>query len=140
MAAKTAPTVFTTTKIQMLLGSLHTYPNAKIWFYASDMILHVDSDAAYLVAPRAKSHIAGFYYCSNNTPTPPLNGPVHVECRVLQHVVTSVAEAETAALLYNDQTAIHLVNILRTLDHPQPSVPIKTDNATATSFVTDILK
>ena len=26
------------------------------------MILHVDSDAAYLVAPKAKSHIASFYY------------------------------------------------------------------------------
>ena len=30
---------------------LATYPNAYIRYYASDMILNIDSDAAYLVAP-----------------------------------------------------------------------------------------
>ena len=38
---------------------LNTYPDAYIRFYASDMILHIDIDAAYLVAPKAKSCIAG---------------------------------------------------------------------------------
>ena len=38
---------------------VHTYPNAYIRFYTSDIILHVDSDAAYLVAPKARSRIAG---------------------------------------------------------------------------------
>ena len=124
----------------MLLEYLSTYPDAKVRYYASDMILHVDSDAAYLVAPKAKSRIAGFYYCSNNIPNPPLNGPIHVECRVLRHVVTSTAEAETAALFYNSQTAVELLHILHALGHPQGAVPIKTDNATAASFVTDTLK
>ena len=40
---------------------LSTYPNA-FRYYDSDKILHVDSDAAYLVAPKARSRIAGFYY------------------------------------------------------------------------------
>ena len=35
----------------MLLNYVTTYPNPKILSYASDMILHVDSDAAYLVNP-----------------------------------------------------------------------------------------
>ena len=45
---------------------LHTYPNAYIRFYASDMILHVDSDAAYLVAPKARSRIAGCFHLSEH--------------------------------------------------------------------------
>ncbi len=122
-ATQAAPTKFTSKKIQMLLDYLSTYPNAKVRFYASNMKLHVDLDAAYLVAPKAQSCIAGFYYCSNNTPNPPLNGPVHVECRVLRHVVTSAAEAETAVLFYNTQTAVELLPILRALGHPQRAVP-----------------
>ena len=37
----------------ILLDYVTTYPNPKSRFYASDMILHVDSDAAYLVQPNA---------------------------------------------------------------------------------------
>ena len=143
-AAQAQPTEKTKEKIQMLLDYLNTYPNAKIRFYASDMKLHIDSDAAYLVAPKAKSRIAGFFYCSNKTtpqsPQPFLNGPVHIECRVLRHVVTSAAEAETAALFYNAQTALELVQILNALGHPQHHIPIKTDNVTASSFVTSTIK
>ena len=128
----------------MLLDYLHTYPNAKVRFFASDMKLQIDSDAAYLVAPKAKSRIAGFFQCTNSKSplqsTPFVNGPVHVECRTLRHVVTSAAEAETAALFYNTQTALELINILEALGHPQKMIPIKTDNKTAASFVNDTLK
>ena len=113
----------------MLLDYLHTYPNAKIRFNASDMKLYIDSDAAYLIAPKAKSRISGFYYLSNicqeTKPQPKLNGPVLVECRLLQHVVTSAAKAETAGLFYNAQSAITVINILKALGHPQSSTPIK---------------
>ena len=54
-----APTEHTNTKIQMLLDYLKIYSNAKLRFHASDMKLYVDSDAAYLVAPRDKSCIVG---------------------------------------------------------------------------------
>ena len=43
----------------MLMDYLHTHPDARIRFYASDMIIYVDSDAAYLLAEKAKSRIAG---------------------------------------------------------------------------------
>ena len=69
---------------KILLDYLHTYKDTKIRCYRSDMKLHVDSNTAYLVAPKAKSRIAG--YCSdnnNNSLSPPLNGPLHVECKVL---------------------------------------------------------
>ena len=86
-----------------------TYPNAYIRFHASSMILHVDSDAAYLVLPKAKSRIAGYYYLTDHpssTLPPPRNGPLLVECKTLKHVVTSAAEAEISALYHNAKTAI----------------------------------
>ena len=136
------PTSNTIEKIQMLLDYLHTFPNAKIRFHASDMQLHIDSDAAYLVAPKAKSRIAGYYFLSDKATTisPQINGPIHIECKLLNHVVTSAAEAETAGLFYNAQTALHIKHILRALNHPQKIIPLKTDNSTAASFVTDTLK
>ena len=119
----------------MLLDYLNTYKHAVIRFYRSDMQLYVDSDAAYLVAPKAKSRIAGYFYCSDTSdtapPTPPLKGPVHVECKVLRHVVTSAAEAETAGLFYNCQTALYFQHMLAALGHPQTKTPVKTDNGTA---------
>ena len=102
------------------------------------MQLHIDSDAAYLIAPKAKSRIAGFYYfkCApNNRPFPFPNHPILVECRCLRHVVSSAAEAETAGLFYNAQNALLLRRILTNLGHNQAATPIKTDNATANGFV-----
>ena len=54
------PTQKTNEKIRMLLDYLYTHPNARIRFYASDMILYADSDVAYLVAEKSKSRIAGY--------------------------------------------------------------------------------
>jgi len=42
-----------------------TYPKSTVRYYASDMILHVDSKAVYLVAQGAKSRITGYYYLSD---------------------------------------------------------------------------
>eukprot|EP00957_Ditylum_brightwellii_P071041 5398361-Ditylum_brightwellii.AAC.1 len=38
------------------------YPNAILCFFAGNMQLHVDSDAAFLVVNGAKSRIAGYFY------------------------------------------------------------------------------
>ena len=108
------------------------------------MILYIDSNVAYLVADKAKIQIAEFYYVSNKdskqVPTPPLNGPLHIEYKLSRHVVTSAAEAETAGLFYNCQTAVDLRNMLNALGHPQPTTAVKTDNSTAASFVKYLIK
>ena len=146
--SQSKPTVNTQLKIQQLMDYLHTYPSATLRYKASDMVLHIDSDAAYLVAPGAKSRIAGYYYLSNNyqptstsiTPTPLLNAPVHVECKILRHVVSSSAEAETGGLYANCLFAIQIRHMLNALGHPQPPTPIKTDNKTAAAFANNTLK
>ena len=136
------PKETTLTHVYKLLAYAATHPNAILRFHTSDMVLHVDSDAAYLVLPEAKSHIAGHFYLSdhpnnlapNQTPTP--NVPILTECRTLWHVVASAAEAETGGLFHNARMSITIRHISETLEHPQPPTPIKTDNATTHNFVT----
>ena len=75
------PTQKTKEKAQRLMDYLNTYPSAYIRYYASDMVLHIDTDAAYLVAPKARSRVAGFFHLSNHpniTKNPKLNGPILV--------------------------------------------------------------
>ena len=47
------PTQKTLEKCKQLLDYAATYPKAYVRFFASDMILHVDTDAAYLVMHKA---------------------------------------------------------------------------------------
>ena len=128
------PTEYTKEEVDWLLDYCATYPIVTTRYYASDMILHVDSDAAYLVAPGAKSRIAGHYYLSNAAGTLK-NPPFHVICKILRHVVASAAEAETAGTFFNAQEIIYLRRLLIALGHPQPPTILKTDNSTTASFV-----
>ena len=110
----------------MLLDYVTTYPTPKILFYASDMILHVDSDAAYLVQPNARSRYARYYYLgSKNSTNNRLNGAVLVICRSIRNVVASATEAETGGLFGNGQEIIPIRRELDALDHPQPPTPVK---------------
>ena len=132
------PMVRTMKKATRVLDYVSTYNTAFIRYHASPMILNVDSDAAYLVTPEARSRIAGFYHLSSNKShlkPSPLNGGVHVECKTLRHVVASAAEAEVAGVFHNAQITVLIRRILRTLNHPQPPTPIKTDNSTANGFI-----
>ena len=115
-----------------------TYPNTYLRYRASSMILNVDSDAAYLVQPQAKSRIAGYFHLSNlPTPTqhPTVNGAILIECKTLRHVVASAAEAETAGVFHNAQMAIPRRTVLHALGHVQPPTPLKTDNSTTSGFI-----
>jgi hypothetical protein len=145
-AQQSSPTALTIDKCNQLLDYAATYPNAVIRYHASQMVLHVDTDAAYLVLPKARSRIAGHYFLSNLPPPPPtkptarLNGPIHTECRTLRSVVASAAEAECGGLFHNSQTAIPIRDALIAIGHPQPPTPIKTDNSTALGIVTSLMK
>ena len=103
------------------------------------MILHIDSDAAYLVKPKAHSRVAGFFYLDNIKPRhlARLNGAILIECKTLRHVVASAAEAETGGIFHNTQMGIPIRYILIALGHPQPPTPLKTDNSTANGFIHD---
>lgn len=135
------PTQSTLDKCQRLLDYAATYPDVFVRFYASDMILNINTDATYLVQRAAKSRIAGYYYMgtyrNKSTSTHMPNGAILIECKTLKHVVASAAEAETAGVFHNAQCAIPIRYMLDAIGHPQPATPIKTDNSTAQGFVYD---
>ena len=54
--------------------------------------------------------------------------------------MASAAEAETAGIFFNAQTAVPIRRILVALGHPQPATPVKTDNSTATQFTKSSMK
>ena len=67
------------------MGYLAIYPNATLHFYVGDMKLQVETDAAYLMTPNARSRVAGHFYLSD-FPTPnkvypnKYNTPILTEC------------------------------------------------------------
>ena len=122
-----------------LLNYAHTHPDAEIIYRASDMILRVDSDAAYLVAPGARSRAGGYQYLSDKQGTL-FNGPVMVLAKVIKNVMASAAEAELAALFMNAQEAVALRNCLEAMGHTQPPTPLKTDNNTANGIINNTMK
>lgn len=63
--SQSAPTEETLARCLQLLDYLATYPDATIQYTASDIILICETDAAYLVLPKARSHIAGHYFLTN---------------------------------------------------------------------------
>ena len=136
-----SPTQKTRSACKMLLDYAATYPLAIIRYYASDMQLHVDSDAAYLVLPNARSRFAGHFYLSDTPPPPPTkptpkpNGAIMTICKTIRGVMGSAAETETAGVYGNGQEIIACRISLQALGHPQTATPFKTDNSTSNSFV-----
>ena len=137
--SQAAPTTHTLTLCRHMLDYCATFQQSKVCYHASDMVLHVDSDPAYLVAPHAKSRVAGYFQLSNKKyPTNPsmfLNGACLVECKTLRHVVASSAESETAVAFHNAQFALPIRYMLSQLGHPKPPTPFRIDNQATTNFI-----
>jgi hypothetical protein len=127
-----SPTTDTITKTDMLMDYLHTYPNAVIRYYASDMILKITSDAAYLVQPKARSRAAVHYHFGWHN-SDRVNGAVDVLCQTIKNVVSSAAEAETGGIYIGGKHACPMQAMLEELGHRQPKTgsPFDTDNNTA---------
>ena len=91
----------------MLLDYAENYPNAILRYKYSNMVLHVNSDAEYIIIPEARSCYAGHFYLidwpspSPIKPNPKINGPIHTECKTIHNVVSSAAEAETCGTFIN---------------------------------------
>ena len=73
------PTVTTKTLCCHLLDYCATYPNVGLRSNAINMILHVNSDASFLDAPKAKSRIAGYFHFPQTTKSIN-NASILIEC------------------------------------------------------------
>jgi hypothetical protein len=52
-----------------LLDCLATHPDDTIRYHASDMILHIHSDASYLSVSNARSRLGDLFFCGDQTST-----------------------------------------------------------------------
>jgi hypothetical protein len=98
-------TAVTADKVIKLLNYCNTLPETKIRYHASDMILHIHSDAYYLSENEAKSRAGGFFYMGSitNTNKKLTNGEILIISTVLKHVMSSAAEAEVGEVFYKCQ-------------------------------------
>ena len=140
-----APTLDTERKVKLLMDYAYTHPNATIRYRASDMVLQVSSDAAYLVLPGAKSRAGGHFFLSDgvveeNPIEIATNGPVHTLCKTIKNIMSSAAEAELGALYMNAREAVPIRQSLTELGHPQPATPLETDNSTAHGILTSTIR
>lgn len=117
IATKAATTYF--------LNYIASNPTPQIRYRASDMILYVESDAAYLVSLQARSQ-AGGYHCLGTADGTAFNAPVFVQAKVIKNVMESAVEAEVAALYLNAQEALPICQCLIEMGHPQPATTMNT--------------
>jgi hypothetical protein len=134
-------TEVTADKVIKLLNYCNTHPETKIRYHASDMILHIHSDAYYLPENETKSRAGGFFYMgSNNTNKKLTNGAILIISKVLKHVMSSAAEAEIGAVFISAKEGAVLRTTLEELGHTQPPIPMETDNTTATGYSNGTIK
>jgi len=132
-----------------LLNYAATHPEAKIRYHASDMVLHIVSDASYLSASEARSRLGGYFFLSKNmgpdipsadAAAPPFNAPIHVNSSIIKAVLSSAAEAELGALFFNAKDGCSLRTTLIDMGYPQPATPIQVDNACAVGIANDTVR
>ncbi len=106
---QTKATEKTMAKCVQLLDYLAYHSDAKVRFYASDMVMNIHSDASYLSEGKAQSRTCGHFFMGwvpvDGAPIR-INGAFHVSTNVIRFVVASAAEAELGALFHNCQTGI----------------------------------
>ena len=107
-----------------------SYPNGQLVFKASKMKILIHSDASYLSESGSRSRAGGFPYLGDTEHSH--NGSLGSTSQIMPNVLSSVAEAEYAALFTNSLRGCIFQNILFDLGYPQMGTLISCDNTTAT--------
>jgi hypothetical protein len=124
-----------------LLDYLVTHPDATIRYHASDMILHIDSDAFYVSVSNVRSRLGGLFFCSDKSPQEDnMNGSIINVASIIKNVVASAAESEVGACFHNAQSGAPLRVTLAELGHVQPRTPLRTDNSIAFGILNETIK
>ena len=130
-------------RVNTFLDYMATNPEAKIRYYASDMVLNVHSNASYLTAPKARRRAGGHFFLSSipkdRCPIR-LNGAILTQCCILKCVAASAAEAELGSLFFNVMDARIIRLTLDELGHQQPATPVHVENTTAVGIVNNSIK
>ena len=108
-AQQSQPTQKTRKKVQRLLDYTNTHQDISLQFFASDMQITVDSDAAFLMLTKARSRVAVYFrFLNHSSPNRKYNhnGVILIECRAIHNVVTSAAEAGTHGVYHNAKISV----------------------------------
>jgi hypothetical protein len=97
--AATKGTQETQAALEYFLNYCATHPKAEIiCIRASDMILPIESDAAYQVAAKSRSQASGYHYLGN-ADGKLFNGTIFILlAKIIKSVMQSAAEAECGGL------------------------------------------
>jgi hypothetical protein len=124
-----------------LLDYLANHPDATIRYHASDLILHIHSDASYLSVLNARRCLGGLLFCGDKPlQEDTLNGSILNVASLIKNVVASVAGSEVGACFQNAQSGAPLRVTLTELGHIQPATPHHTDNTTAFGILNETTK
>jgi hypothetical protein len=138
---QTKSTEKTQAATNQLLDYLAMHPDSTIRYHASDMILHIHSDASYLSVSNARSHLGCLFFCGDKSPQQyKLNGSILNVASVIKNVVASATESEVGACFHNAQSGAPLRVTLTELGHIQPPTPLRTDNSTAFGILNETIK
>lgn len=101
--------------IQALVHFLNycaTHPGATLCYHASNMILHIHSNAAYLNETRARSRVGGHHFLGDRASpiNQPSNGANLDIAAILKQVISLGAEAEVGATFLNGKEAMVVGN------------------------------
>ena len=115
------PTIRTKQDIERLLDYANTYPQCISalsckWHYFNHWFRQ-----KCFVMPKARSRIASHFPmldCPERINREIYNGAIHIECKTLCHVVSSIAEAEANGVFQNAIIVLPLQHILIDIGHP----------------------
>jgi hypothetical protein len=75
------------------LDYMAAHPKATIRYHASNVILHIHSDASYLSVSNARSRLGGLFFLGNKPPKQDkLNGSILNVASVIKNMVASTAK------------------------------------------------
>ena len=148
-SAQSSPTKKTQAQDQKLMNYLVTYSNTYTRYYASDIILIMDSNAAYLVDPKSCSRVVIYYHFTNNPSTPSLQAgdPVHntlvtlaTQLNRIEYIPDALSKYHAASprvvpptLPHHSSSLATLPRVTVTLPSPSPSPPVSVLQARSTT-------
>jgi hypothetical protein len=106
-----------------LLDYLGTHQYTTIRYHASDMILHIHSDAFYFSVSNTRTLLEGLLFCRDKPPQEDtLNGLILNVASIIKNVVAYAAESEVGACFQKVQSGSPLRVTLTELAHIQPQL------------------
>ena len=127
-------------EIDRFLQYATKWPNSVLCIKASNMKLHVHSDASYLSELDARSRAGAFLYLGDHEDGTVPNAPVSYLSVIISSVVDSATAAEYAALFIAAQNATPIRTALGKLGYLQDVTEIICDNLCAVGIANNSFK